>query len=386
MVILSAIPKLDVFQIAEGLNERGMLSHLYTGFASGKKRMINRFVSRKDQEMIPLEMVSDLWLLPLFQRYHKSSIYNEAFDRLVASRISKRDDYKALLAWSGMAEHSLEAARKRNKFTVVGRGSCHISFQNDILTKEYARYGIAYKVDERITRKELAEYAAADKIYVCSSFVKRTFLDFGTPEDKIFVNPIAVPRLFRVPHEKEEHSKFTILFLGKLTIRKGLRYLFDALEKINIPAADYEAWFIGAADPVIRKEFEKRKKPNWRYMGFVPQGELPGIISRADLGIFPSLEDGFAQVVPQQLSCGIPVITTSHTGSSDLIRSGYNGFVVEPFNSDAIAEKIEMVFSDGQLLSSLKNNAYSLNLDALTPQAVANKFFDFFNENIGHGS
>src|SRR5690349_21133919 len=136
MVILSAIPKLDVFQIAEGLNEQGMLSHLYTGFASGKGRMINRFVRRKDSENIPLGLISDFWFLPLLQHYHRSSIYNEAFDRLVASNMNSVPYYKAILAWSGMAEHSLNAAKKKNKFAVVGRGSSHIEVQNKILSDE----------------------------------------------------------------------------------------------------------------------------------------------------------------------------------------------------------------------------------------------------------
>lgn len=382
MVILSSLPKLDVFQIAEGLNQRGMLAHLYTGFASEKNRLINHFVSRKDNEVIPVSLITDFWMVPLLQHYHKSSIYNEAFDRLVASKIRAKTNYKAILAWSGMAEHSLRSAKRLNKLTVVGRESCHIKVQNRILSEEYIKYGLSYKVDTRITEKELREYDAADKIYVCSSFVKKTFLENGIPEEKLFLNPIAVPNLFKPATVERTASRFTILFLGKLTIRKGLRYLFEALEKINMRETDFQAWFVGAADPIIRREFESRKRPNWKYIGFVPQTMLPEIISQADVGIFPSLEDGFAQVVPQQLSCGIPVITTGTTGSSDFIKNGHNGFVVNPYDSDCIAERIEQVFGDSDLLRSMKGNALTHKLDQLSPQVVSSKFAEFFNRTL----
>ena len=60
----------------------------------------------------------------------------------------------------------------------------------------------------------------------------------------------------------------------------------------------------------------------------------------ADIFILPSLEDGFAMVVSEALSCGLPVITTPHTGASDLITSGQNGEVVPVRDAQATATAI----------------------------------------------
>ena len=381
MVILSSIAKLDMFQIAENLSKRNMLTQMYTGFASQKGRLINSFITRKDTEQIPTKAITDLWPLQVMQRYHKSSIYNEIYDRMVARHVKNRSDYKAVLAWSGMGEHTLFEAKRKGKLTVLGRGSCHIEMQNQLLTDEFLKYGLKFNIDVRITNKELREYALADKIYVCSSFVKKSFLDRGFSDDRIFVNPIAVPTLFSPMLQTKPKSKFIILFLGKLTIQKGSRYLFQALEQLNINENDYEAWFIGAAENVILKEFNERKRSNWKYIGFVPQAKLPELISQADLGVFPSIQDGFAQVVPQQLSCGVPVITTFNTGSSDFIQDGYNGYVVPACNSETIAEKVMKVFKDSALLSQMKINAVKINSKDLSIDAVANRFEVFFKSN-----
>src|SRR5688572_21163996 len=106
MVILSSIAKLDMFQIADGLAKRNMFTHMYTGFASQKNRIINKFVGRKDKEEIPINRISDFWPIQVLQHYHRSSVYNEIYDRLVANQLKRRDDFKAVLAWSGMGEHT----------------------------------------------------------------------------------------------------------------------------------------------------------------------------------------------------------------------------------------------------------------------------------------
>jgi glycosyltransferase involved in cell wall biosynthesis len=384
MVIVSSLPKLDAFQISENLAKRKMLTHLYTGYATQKQRLINRFVNRKDSEDIPGHLITDLWPLILLQRFHtNSSIYNEIYDRIVAAKIKKRNDYKAILGWSGMSEHTLVEAKRKNKFTVVARGSCHIELQNEILTAEFKKYGLAFSIDKRIMRKELFEYDIADKIYVCSSFVKNSFLEKGFSADKIFVNPIAVPKLFKPAPVDKRSDKFIILFLGKLTIQKGSRYLFEALEKLSLSSKDYEVWFVGASDDIIEKEFHRRKKDNWKYYGFIPQHKLPDVISHADIGVFPSIQDGFAQVVPQQLSCGVPVITTRNTGASDFVTDGYNGYVVDAYDSDAIAERITKVFNDKELHKQMTLNAAKINFSDLSIDAVAKRFELFFKLNIG---
>ncbi|MBS1680689.1 MAG: glycosyltransferase family 4 protein [Bacteroidetes bacterium] len=370
--------------MAEDLNQRNMLAHLYTGFASQKERWVNKIIKRRDSEKIDLNLISDFWLLQALQRVQPSSIYNDLFDRLVASRIESRNDYKAVMTWSGMGERTLRIAKKKNKFLMVARYSCHIESQNEILWSEFSKYGKEYKGDSRITRKELAEYQLADCIYVCSSFIKKSFIDRGIDEKKIFVNPIPLSNLFKPSYDlvQKTKSKFTILFLGKLSIRKGLKYLFEALKKVNINDSDFEVWFVGGADKEIREEFEQKKKPNWKYLGFVQQQELPKLIAQADVGVFPSIEDGFAQVVPQQLSCGVPVITTTHTGASDVIREGYNGFVVPPFDSDSIAQWITKLYDDSQLLSAMKANAIKITDEALSKDVIFGRLVSKIKDNI----
>ena len=60
----------------------------------------------------------------------------------------------------------------------------------------------------------------------------------------------------------------------------------------------------------------------------------------------PSLFDGFSNVVTQALACGCPVITTSNTGASDVIKDGINGYVVPIMNSESIVECINKIYDE----------------------------------------
>ena len=120
---------------------------------------------------------------------------------------------------------------------------------------------------------------------------------------------------------------FRIIYLGSLSFRKGLPYLFDALKLLQIPDDRYEVVFIGKVDDEFKIYCDKNRRENWQFLGHIDHYELPAHLRLADVAVIPSVEDGFGMVFLRSWQ-GIPVITTTNTGASDLISDGVNGFVV----------------------------------------------------------
>jgi len=73
--------------------------------------------------------------------------------------------------------------------------------------------------------------------------------------------------------------------------------------------------------------------------------------------VFPSLFEGCALVLLEALSQGVPVITTPHTGASDFLSDGEDGFIVPIRDAGAIVEKLELLARDRERLAAMSQAA-----------------------------
>jgi glycosyltransferase involved in cell wall biosynthesis len=130
---------------------------------------------------------------------------------------------------------------------------------------------------------------------------------------------------------------FTILHTGGLSLRKGTPYLLEAFRLIRkkIPNA------ILRVKRHLRDDVKDIVKKNsdlpieWsENLSFADNIRR---YQTSDLLLFPSIEDGFAFVVAEALACGLPVVTTSNVGASDLIKPGINGEIVPIRDAPALA-------------------------------------------------
>jgi len=361
LVTISCSAKLHAFALAEQLERKGLLDEFDTTFASGKNNWLKKFVRRNDRESIPPEKIhTNTWLaFPVKLWQAKIYYWNNLFDHWVAGRIEKRRS-RIFIGWSGMSLHSIRAAKKNGMITILERGSSHILLQHKILQEEYRKFEIEFSVPLAIRQKEMDEYREADFISVPSFFVRDSFLEQGIDPGKLFMNPYGTSTGFSMTSrtiEKDANRKFRILYLGAVSIRKGLIYLFEAISTLNIPEQDYEVWFIGNVEPALKPSIMKYNRPNWTWWGRIDHYELPEYIRQCDVGVQPSLEEGLSMVIPQMMGCGVPLIASTNSGGSNLITDGENGFIVPIRDPAAIAEKIEFIFRHQDLLTGMKDKA-----------------------------
>lgn len=92
----------------------------------------------------------------------------------------------------------------------------------------------------------------------------------------------------------------------------------------------------------------------WR--GFIQEHDVLQLIARAQALLLLSIEEQFGNVVLEAVSLKVPVIVSTNVGARDkLVRSGVNGFVVEPDNVDGIAFFMRLLGHDAGLHSSMSD-------------------------------
>ncbi|MBB4396206.1 glycosyltransferase family 4 protein [Bradyrhizobium sp. ERR14] len=236
------------------------------------------------------------------------------------------------------------------------RGSTHILFQRDILQEEYEALGLsAPSFDQRIVEREIEEYDQADAILVPSEFVRRSFVSRGIPETKLIKIPYGSNLKMFYPSDERNNASFDILFVGALSVRKGLLYLFQAFEKLK--AKNKTLTLIGAptSDLEILTPFIPRE--NVRFLGVVPQPKLRYHMSKAHVLVVPSIEEGLALVMGEALACGCPVLATRNTGAEDLFHDGEEGLIIDARDSTALTEALAKLHSDPKLHRRMSQQA-----------------------------
>ena len=128
-------------------------------------------------------------------------------------------------------------------------------------------------------------------------------------------------------------------------------YLYQALERLG--ATEVTARLVGAV--ALQEPYRGLLARRSELTGLVPRTEIRWHYEWADLLIFPTICDSFGIVQVEALSAGLPVITTPNAGS--VVRDGVDGFIVPIRDAEALAEKIDLLAHNAELLGWMSQNA-----------------------------
>ncbi|AWK06815.1 glycosyl transferase family 1 [Flavobacterium crocinum] len=188
--------------------------------------------------------------------------------------------------------------------------------------------------NKKLAQKD-QELALADVVFVASSFTKKTLEEYSGNLPEIKVIPYGFPEVRqKKTYVPLVNRKLKILFIGGLSQRKGLSYLFEAVagleDKIELTIVGHKA--VANCD-ALNKALEKHT-----WIPSLSHDQVLKCMREHDVFVFPSLFEGFGLVITEAMSQGVPVITTERTAGPDLIEHDKNGWIVPAGSSNAIKE------------------------------------------------
>ncbi len=341
-VALSTLGKFHTFDLARELHARGALRLILTGYPRFKLR----------NESLPQDLIRTFpfvhapymafpWHERIGQHWREQWEYLDAwsFDAYAARNLPECDVFVGL---SGVSSQAGKTAKSRGVAYVCDRGSSHIRVQEQILREEHERWGLPYAgMDPRNVHAEESEYAEADCITLPSQFTYRSFLSQGFKPGKLRLLNYGVDLTRFAPAGVPADGTFDVLFVGAMSLRKGVQYLAQAFRQIDHPAKTLS--FVGA--PSLELIALLRQRNLWpedaRVLGHIPQEQLKTVMSRSHVLVLPSVEEGLALVQAQAMACGCPVIGTPNTGAEDLFSDGQEGYIVPIRDAGALAGRLQ---------------------------------------------
>jgi colanic acid/amylovoran biosynthesis glycosyltransferase len=190
-----------------------------------------------------------------------------------------------------------------------------------------------------------------DLFLTCSEHMKRWFEGQGWGRRKTMVHRYAVRvGLFSASAPSPpDNTEVRLLSIGRLVEKKGFHFAIRGVAEVlqRFPHIQYEIAGDGNEKPSLERLIaELGAARNIRLLGWKDREEILRLYQQAHIFLAPSVvsQDGDQEGVPlvlhEAMACGLPVISTRHTGIPELVRDGESGFLVAEKDADAIAARL----------------------------------------------
>ena len=180
------------------------------------------------------------------------------------------------------------------------------------------------------------------------------------PDREIVVTPFGIDLAEFYPIEKGSSSEFIIGTARTLHPKYGIEYLIKAFAIFleDVPRAK----LVIAGDGPQKDELVNITKSlgieeNVRFLGFIPHNELQWVMAGVDIFCMPSESESFGVAALEAQACGVPVVSSKIGGLSETVIDGKTGFLVEPKNPRAIAERLLFLYRNPAIRKNMGKEA-----------------------------
>jgi glycosyltransferase involved in cell wall biosynthesis len=252
-----------------------------------------------------------------------------------------------LIAFNGTAHAQFDIARKA-EWRSLQLVSANSHYRRVIRQHQLAhsQYPVERPWVTHLLRRNLLDYEQADRILVASDYIHDSFLEEGVDAERLIRFPLTPDPRYTPSAGASRADTFEIVYVGSLTVHKGVPLLLDAIARIERP--DLRLTLVGGwGTRGMRRHVEGACVEDPR-VSVAPGDPLPHL-RRAQLCVHPAYEDGFGYAPAEALAAGVPLIVSADTGMKELIRAGRTGVVVPTGDREALIEAIEAAY-EGRLL------------------------------------
>jgi glycosyltransferase involved in cell wall biosynthesis len=271
-----------------------------------------------------------------------------------------------------------------------------VSIVHDI---QFADLPDNFTAQDREFRRQHFEDACrlSDRVICDSEFVRQRVIDSGqVAADRVLTIPLVLvgsrppaaqcPSIQRPPATLGLRSSHYLLYPANVWPHKNHRRLVDAFAEFQArhPASDLCLLCTGAptsaSDNLTAYADEHLDAGSFAFAGFVPEQEFVSMLRSSHAMIFPSLYEGFGLPVLEAMAAGRPVLCSSSTCLPEVV--GDAALLFDPFDSSAIADAIERLDAEPDLVARLVERGRARVIAFGTPSDMAARYLATFRDVI----
>lgn len=268
---------------------------------------------------------------------------------------------------------------------------------NELFNLIYIKKEQVADKDKFVTNhSEIQSYTDANRI-ICVTHCAKDFLknSIAIPSDKISVIPNGMGD-FREKSERTENRNsriFQLLYVGVLSPSKGLKYILDAMRKVQQRGYRVSLAIAGKVSPLQAENIKAGNKDlSLNILDRIPFDKLKEYYARSDAGIIASLQEQSSYVAIEMAMFGLPVITTAVDGLDEMFTDNLNALKVDTcfstirglsVNTQQMSEKIIALIEDRSLRIQLGQNARQLYENKFTLERMIKQTVEVYQKMTG---
>jgi glycosyltransferase involved in cell wall biosynthesis len=265
-------------------------------------------------------------------------------------------DFDAIYLWPNTSIETFRKVKQQSKPIFLERINCYTKQAKFIIDDASSRLGIApqHTITADMIQQEQEEISLADFIFCPSPEVKKSFMGAGVPEHKLILTSYGwSPERF--PHflsDKPLSDTITVIFVGRVCVRKGAHLLLRAWEKAGIKG---RLLLCGTMEPAIAETCSRiLARSDVIHRDYT--SDIALAYREADFFAFPSLEEGGPMVTYEAMANGLPVLT-SPMGAGSVARDGKDGIIVSPYDEEALVTGLQQLAGCAELRLRMSDSA-----------------------------
>jgi glycosyltransferase involved in cell wall biosynthesis len=253
-------------------------------------------------------------------------------------------------------------------------GNFHFSFLNKCWRRSYVlSFFLARMLGIHLKKNTFIDNV--DFFIALSEFSKNKYIEAGFPKNNLLIKPNFVEQLSPGRKSFQDYG----IFIGRLEDYKGIHTLLAASQKLK------NQHFCIIGDGPLYNQIKERARmlPNIKLLGRMPYDVTIEYLKNASFLVYPSIcYEACGRSIIEAFACGVPVVASNRGAMKELVKDNVTGILFEPRNSDDLANKIEHLMQNKDLIIKFGENAYKEYQDKYTPKKNYNMLMEIYKKSL----
>jgi glycosyltransferase involved in cell wall biosynthesis len=367
LLFVAPVLPVDVLETASILERNELLNCLVTRYSPDLKMakvlaqssFTKKFSKRPIAAVSPARKVESLladlvyYATRPLSRTRATDLSFAVVDRMASRRVRK--ELGAVLAREDAATATFQRAGELGVKRIYALPTAYWRTVKKLMLRDEEEFpGICKAADDearqarhREMRKDL-ELQMADFVLAPSTFVRESLSNAPGYEAQTKVLPFGCD--LNSAGETTPQRKPVFLYAGNITMRKGVHRLLIAWKKLQ---AHHTAELRLIGDMFLDEKFLRDYQGLFIHIPRLSPSELQLHYQQSSALVFNAMADGFGYVIPEAMSCGVPVIASRNSGAPDIIENKADGILIDYGKDDQLEQAIDWAMTQPAGVASM---------------------------------